>query len=209
MIKVQCSKLEEIRSNPIAFANTLKNDKSTGGGSYGMFACWQTKIKDVHQEKLTVTGAIKALQQRFMQYADTTVNHKKQEFLIDRMMPYFKAFNEQGFKLEKTMINIKWELVSDVMLTGHSPMLVSNDNYNVAYYFTEYAMDWKLQLKFPLLQYYLATKYFSCPTDKLKIGTYCLNENKFSIQVYSTEEIERAVGEARAIFMAIKQEYMR
>lgn len=209
MIRVQCSKLEEVRANPVAFANMLKNDKSTNGGSYGMFACWQTKIKEVHQEKLTVTGAIKALQQRFMSFADNASNRRKQDFLIDRMAPYFKNFDKQGFKLEKTMIHIRWELINDVMLTGHSPMLVSNDSFNVAYYFAESEIDWKEQLRFPLLQHYLATKYFSCQVDKLKVGIYCLRENKFSIQSYGLKAVENAIEEARSIFTTIDQEYNR
>ncbi len=210
MIKVPCSQLEEVRNNPNAFAQKLlsENPQPTGG-SFGMFSCWQKNVKDVHKEGLEIPEAIKALQQRFMNYADNTANRKKQEFLLDRMMPYFEEFNAKGFVLEKPMVRIKWELIPEVSLTGNSPLLVSNEDYNAAYFFTESPLNWESQLKFPLLQEYLAHNFFSCETKDLKIGTYCLSENAFDLKSYDEADISIAIEEACDIFNKIKSTLRR
>ncbi len=210
MIKVQCSKLEDVRNNPLSFAQSLKNGENTpSGGSFGMFSCWQKNVRDVHKEELDIPAAIKTLQQRFMNYADNNQNRKKQEFLIDRFMPYFEDFEKRDFVLEKPQIRINWELIKGVSLTGNSPLLVSNVDYNAAYYFTEMPFNWEQQLKFPLLQYYLAKNFFDCEPEKLQIGTYCLSENRFSLKCYDEIDINQSIEEATEIFDKIIREYNR
>jgi hypothetical protein len=76
MIRVSCSKLEDVRKNPNIFVQQLKSNKQSGGGSYGMFQCWQAKIKLLHTEEMNLAQATKSLQQRFMSYAENAVNKK-------------------------------------------------------------------------------------------------------------------------------------
>jgi len=207
MIRVSCSKLEDVRKSPLAFAQQLLSDKKSGQGSYGMFQCWQSKAKALHTNEMDLPESIKSLQQRFMSYAENAPNKKKQEFLLDRLKPYWEEYQSKGFKYLGSQKQIFWKMIADVALTGHTPVSVIDGNGFAAYFFTEYPVSWQEQLKFPLLQYYLANNYFKCDLDRVKIGVYCLSTLKFDLKTYSTVELEDSISEAKGIFTAISTYY--
>lgn len=208
MIKIQCSKLEQIRINPVAYVQGVKtSENGDGGGSYGMFACWQTKIRNVHTGEMNPAEAFKSLQQRFLSYKDSQKNKKKQEFLYERFDPYLNEFNKKGFQYIGSKRQVRWPLTKGVELTGHTPYVFSKSKGFAAYFFTEAPMKWETELRFPLLQYYLAKNHLDCTTDELEIGTYCLETNGFSLKCYSEEDIEEAVEETTGIFEIIAKEF--
>src|SRR3569833_655121 len=97
MIKVSCSKLEEVRQNPYVFAQQLLSSEKKTGGYYGMFASWQTCVKSMHSGEMDLSRAMKSLQQRFMAYAENGANRRKQEFLLDRLSPYWNEFHKREY----------------------------------------------------------------------------------------------------------------
>jgi hypothetical protein len=208
MIRVPCSQLEDVRKNPIIFAQKLSEDKAPGG-SRGMFADWQTVIKEVHLKDISLGDAINSLQQKFLRFNITKDNLRKQEFLLDRLQPYCEEFNSLKYKYLGSGNHIKWKLIPNVMLTGLIPFTASLDNDFMAYFIVEKPISWKSQLKFPLLQYYLANNYFKCGLENLKIGTYCLETNRFDLKNYNQEEIEDAILETTDLFTRISDEYDR
>lgn len=207
MIRVSCSKLEEIRKNPLAFVQQLLEEKKSDGGSYGMFQCWQSKVKAIHSEEMSFAEAVKGLQQRFMRYADNAKNKKKQEFLLDRLKPYFEEFDKREFVYLGSQTKVFWQILSDVALTGYAPYIVSKGNNFAAYYFTELPITWKDQLRFPLLQYYLAKNICICEPEQLEIGTYCLNTLSFDLKKYTEEEIKASISETEEMFKTISNAY--
>jgi len=207
MIRVSCSNLEDVRKNPTAYAQQLLADKKAGGGSYGMFQCWQSKVKEIHSNELSITEAIKSLQQRFMSYADTSTNKKKQEYLLDRLKPYFEEFENKGYTYISSQKRVYWNIIPEVALTGLAPYIVADENKFVAYFFTEQSITWENQLRFPLLQYYIAKNICNCEPSQLQIGFYCLNTLSFNLKIYSNEDIEDSIREAENIFRTINKAY--
>jgi hypothetical protein len=210
MIRVQCSKLEEIRKNPSLFVQKLIFEESTNGGSIGMFKRWQNKVKAIHSTELDIPGAIKKLQQEFLNYSDNAKNRKKQEFLLDRLYSYLEEFKTKGFIYKSAEKRIFWDIIEDVALTGNSPVLVSKEDgsKHFAYYFTEAPSSWQQELKYPLLQKYLSEEYFKCNLGDLQVGVYCLQTNKFELQCFSTEDVNAAILEAQTLFNGIYRDYL-
>jgi hypothetical protein len=209
MIRVTCSKLEEVRQNPKTFAQQLKLENKNNGGSFGMFQCWQKYVKSSHTGELNVSEAILGLQQSFMGFANNAVNKKRQEFLIDRFQPYVEDFKSRNYTYLGSQKKMLWNIIPDVALTGHTPNLVSNESGFASYFYTENPILWQEQLKFPLIQYYLAKNIFKCDFTAVEVGTYCLRSLSFNLKSYSENEIEDAISETEGIFNVVNEEYKR
>lgn len=89
----------------------------------------------------------------------------------------------------------------------NTPNLVSNENGYAAFVYTEISMPWQVQLKFPLIQYYLAENIFKCPAYEVEIGTYCLTTSSFDMRKYTTQEMESAISETKGIFELVYKRY--
>ena len=63
MIRIQCSVLEQARTNPILFGKNLASNNGFGkGGTHGMLAYWQDASLKVHRGIVDVHTAIKELE---------------------------------------------------------------------------------------------------------------------------------------------------
>ncbi|MCO5937221.1 hypothetical protein NAF17_16870 [Mucilaginibacter sp. RB4R14] len=207
MINVSCSKLEFVRQNPIAFAQQMAANKNSGGGNFGMFQCWQSKAKALHTYEMDLQTAIKSLQQRFMKYDENLNNKRKQEFLLDRLSPYWEEIKSKDFKYLSSQKRISWPILKNVSLTGNTPMTLSHSNGFIAYFYTENPISWQQELRFPLLQYYLAKNICNCSFDDLKIGVYCLKNLSFDLKLFTQTEIENSILEAEQIFKLVNENY--
>jgi hypothetical protein len=98
-------------------------------------------------------------------------------------------------------------MIPEVALTGHTPFSVSHDNGFAAYFFTEHPISWQEQLRFPLLQYYLAKNIFNCNLNELEIGFYCLSTLSFDLKTYSSSEVEDSIQETEGMFKFINNQY--
>lgn len=98
MIRISCSKLEDVKQNPEVFAQQLLLDKKMAGGSFGMFQCWQTKVRATHKGEMDPQEAIKSLRQEFRDrdYADNAANKNKKKNLIDKLIPYLEEFKNKN-----------------------------------------------------------------------------------------------------------------
>jgi len=206
MIRISCSKLEDVRRSPLTFVKQLK-EKKKSGGKHGMLQYWQDCARASHTGQLQVPDAIKKLRQNFLSFSENAKNKKRQEFLIDRFAPYMEDFKTMNYTYIGAQKSIEWNMISDVYLTGYTPNLVSNDGGFASYFYTEHPISWQEQLKFPLIQHYLAEEIFKCTTQDVEVGTYCLSTLSFSLIKYSEADIEAAIKETRGIFSKIREEY--
>jgi hypothetical protein len=156
MIRVSCSKLEVVRQNSTIFAQQLASKTKNRSGSYGMFSCWQAIVKSLHTDEIDFSKAKIGLEQKFITFKNTPVNRKKQEFLLDRLTPYWELFQSKNLTYLGPQKDIYWNLTPEVALTGRPPHLALNGDNYVAYFYSEAPLPWQMQLKYPLIQYYLA-----------------------------------------------------
>lgn len=210
MIKIRCTSLEDVRKNPQVYAQLLAlGDGKNGGGTYGMFAYWQDVAKQVHQHDLTVSQGIKELQNKFIRFDDTPKNKAKQDRLLEQFVKYCNLYDKNKFAFVDSKRQMKWELHDGVMLTGFTPWVVYNDDGYFSYLLTEEPFDWQKQLRFPLIQQYLADNKIDCSVTEMNIGVYCLATNKFEFRSYTINELKRTVTQTTEIFRSVKQEYSK
>ncbi|MBC7401508.1 MAG: hypothetical protein H7289_16340 [Mucilaginibacter sp.] len=207
MIRVSCSKLEVVRLNPSIFAQQLAAKTKNRNGSYGMFACWQAIVKSLHANQIDFSQAKIGLQQKFITFKNSPVNRKKQEFLLDRLTPYWELFQSKNLTYLGPQKDIYWNVTPEVALTGRPPHLASDGGKYIAYFYSEAPVSWHTQLKYPLIQYYLAKDVFKCDPEQIQIGTYCLKTLSFDLITYSLNEIENSILETQNMFNNIYQEY--
>lgn len=210
MLKIRCTSLEDVRKNPLAYAQLLANgDARNGGGTHGMFAYWQDIAKRVHSNELTVSKGVKELQNKFIRFDDTPKNKAKQDGLLEQFVLYCNLFDKNEFALVDGRRQMKWELYAGVMLTGLTPLVVHNDKGYYSYMMTERPFDWQAQLRFPLMQQYLADYNINCDVAEINIGTYSLATSKFDFKCFTKAELNKSVIQTSMIFENVYSEYSK
>ncbi len=208
MIKIKCSILEQVRRNPTAHAQMLASGgKDQRGGPPGMFGHWKNLVKKVHTSELSLNDGIKELQNKFSQFQDNLANKTKQTKLLDEFVTYCEKYNQLGFKFADTRHNINWEIVPTITLTGHSPWVVYDSNFYYAYFLVETPIDWQAELRFPLIQTYLANNTIECDVAELKVGIYALSTQQFELKSFTEEELIDAFAETSTLFHNVHSEY--
>lgn len=208
MIRIQCSMLEQVRRNPLAYGQLLAaNDKRNGGGTHGMFAYWQDVVKQVHLGEMDISKGLKVLKSKFLLFDENSRNQKKQEFLIEQFIKYCRLYDKMKFEFITSKKQIKWPLSSQTMLTGLTPWVVKDSKSFYSFFPLEQHIHWKQELKYPLLQEYLSKNVIECPTNELHVGIYCLQTTSFDFKAFSSSEIKNAIGETKGIFQVVENGY--
>lgn len=185
------------------------NNVLSKGGTHGMLAYWQDVSLKVHLGDLNINQGIKELQRTFMNFDENIKNLKKQDFLQDSFIKYHTQFDKKGFKFLDTKRRIKWNITSSGLLTGLTPWVIKNNDKYYSYFFSEQPFDWDSQLKFPLIQEYLAENNVECDINQMNVGIYCLSNDRFSFRSFSQKELRLAVDETIEIFEKVDKEVNR
>jgi hypothetical protein len=208
MIKIQCSVLEQVRKNPVLHGQILASNITLGrGGTHGMLAYWQDVSLNLHKQEYDFARGIKELQKTFFNFEETVKNYKKQDFLQDSFVKYHKNFNKRKFELVETRKRINWNISSVGLLTGLTPWVFKANNKFYSYLFTEREYSWNTELRFPLIQSYLAYKILECDISVVNIGIYSLSTDNFFFKNFSQPEINGAIDETVDIFKKVNTEY--
>lgn len=206
MLRIKCSQLEQARNNPSLYAQQLLS-KQNGGGMHGMFSYMQDAAKRVHLgENLSV--AIKKLQNQYInKFEETRHNKAKQERLIKKLVMYIKQYDDMGFEFVDGRRLMRWDILSEVQLTGFTPWVTKSQDEYYTYYIVENMIDWDSELRFPLLQDYLVNVVHKLKIQTIRIGIYCIETDKFYFKKFSKREIELAIAEAKSLFQNVYEEY--
>lgn len=209
MLTISCSQLEKIRSKPDLFGEILATgENQTAGGTYGMFARWQTIARKLHKGEILINDALRDLHLQCVNaYKDSNRNNTKQEYLLGRLSRYSKAYDKAGFEFISWKKKVNWDITQDVKLTGQTPVLVKRGTKFSAYFIVEKAGDWQKELRFPLLQKYLSEKVLKCKPQDLQIGVYDLSTTTFEFKIFTTTELIGAEIETKAVFDAVYTSY--
>jgi hypothetical protein len=210
MVSISCSNLERTRKNSTRYAELLhKGEGLNRGGTYGMFAHWQETAKKMHTGEYDLAKAIQHLQFAFGNFADTTRNRDKQAYLLEEFARYSKVHKQHKLEFHEPKHQFKWSLIPEVRLTGITPWVFKQEEMHYAYFCLEKQTVWQAELKYPLLQRYLADHVLHCRLSQLQIGVYCLEERQFDFKRYTPLEVKNAVQEATQLFTNFYTEYSR
>ncbi|RLD83953.1 MAG: hypothetical protein DRJ10_02465 [Bacteroidetes bacterium] len=100
------------------------------------------------------------------------------------------------------------ELSDKVRLAGQIGIIHEHRKGFVAYIITDTVneLTWALELRFPIIQNYIANEICNCSAEKVDVGLIDYTSGKEFIANYSNEEIKEAIEELNKIGKVITQE---
>jgi len=172
-----------------------------------MFQHWQEIAKKQHMKECGLGEALRQLEAAFGHFADTPRNRDKQAYLMKEFLRYMRRYKTERFEFHEPRHQFRWPLIPQVRLTGLSPWVFQRDESFYAYFCQEKQALWQDELKYPLLQRYMADDVLHCRLSRLQIGVYCLEQGHFEFRRYTPLEVRTAVQEASQLFTDIYTEY--
>ena len=211
MIKISCSKLEQVKNNPRLYGQMLAiGEGKKGGGQHGMLACIKDTIREVHLGEITAMQGIKELHRRFLRFDETPKNKTRQEKLSEYYHVYHKQFAQKKWDFLHGTKNMNWPVHKEVVLTGHTPWIFKNEDGFIAYYITETAVTgWRNELRFPLIQQYIADKILSCKPKDIKVGYYALDTARFDLKCFYEAAIAKAIEITKNVFGNVYESFKK
>lgn len=208
MIRVRLSMLEEARVNPTAVGSDIAR-KVKGMGRHGFVSEFKSVVSMVHNEEVQQYDAIGLLRDNLkLKFNDNKANGIKIINFCESLETYFQYFENMNLNVDDLKFSIDWPLISKAKLTGRSPFLCSNDEYNYAYFFVEKAADWKKQLKYPLLQIYLAERFYKCDVQQVKVGVYGILDKAFDFTSFEDYKLDLALEEGKVILTDVANSFI-
>lgn len=200
MKKFSITKLEVARNDPSGFAKSLKPGGTEASSFFGrsMFIRWQDAINEFHRAN-DLSKAINYLEKTFSNYADSSKNRKAREGYLGSLDSYVSEIKRNGnIFLKKESLKIT--LNAKVMITGRVPLSFMNNKGGFSlYFFSKTSSGWEAELKFPIIQNYFSQEVFGTDLDKVEVGVFSIEDNRFLQQTYTSAEIEGAKKELKKI----------
>lgn len=210
MITLSLSKLEIARVNPMSIANDMVKEKMNKGSRVGFVSTFKTTAREYHEKELNSRDVVQELDNRlWISFKENSQNNNRRKLFCESFLSYAQLFSNLDISISKFQVNLDWEIIPNMKLTGHSPFLCSNETYKVAYYFSEKNTNWRAELKYALLQVYLAEVIFKCDVKDIKIGIYDISDKKFDLHTYDDFELDNAIEECKQVFNNVLSEYNR
>lgn len=202
------TKLETARQNPKDFAKLLKADGTDSGSFFGrsQFIRWQDAVNEFHKTN-DLGKALTYLEKTFSNYAINSKNRRSYERYLVSLDEYVSELKKNGnifLKREQIKILVN----SKLMITGRVPLTFMNMNGGFSlYFFSKETFDWGAELRFPIIQSYFSENVYGADLDKVKVGIFSTQDNKFYEKSFSYNQIETAHKElekiGRAIFLIL------
>ncbi|OUL63949.1 hypothetical protein [Flavobacterium sp. AJR] len=198
--KFSISKLELARKNPIDFGNHLRDDEEEPFNNRPKSVRWLDSTSVYHKNS-SLSEAITYLENSFRNRKQTKKNVKEVETLVNSLCLYVtecSALNYTHYTHKhKIEINLSsklkttgWVWIINTTSTGYSAYIVVNDNDS---------HNWQGQLRFPIIQNYVANLIFNCPIEDVDVGIINYTEGKHHRTCFSQTDITEALNELKAI----------
>jgi len=209
MKKFSITKLEEARRTPIKFAQTLlEGDSGFGGYGYPKSVRWLDAV-GVYHDTTNLSSATNSLVNSFSNRKDTARNRKEVEKLIQSLETYVDEHERLGYFHLERRYNIEILLSPKIRITGwiwllnmtaesgRSGFIISKDISG---------SSWQDELRFPILQDYIANEIYGCNLDDVEVGIIDYLTGVHHITQYQENDVVTAVKELTEIGNKITSE---
>ncbi len=204
MNKISFSQLESARKNPTAFAKSL-TAPSGSNPRFSKFMAWQLAVNRYHKEKGDLSKAVNYFEATFMRnFADNSKNTaEREDWILD-----LQAYSTDDIKGKLTYVEhkkrISIPLTSKVRLGGELPLSKMNNKggYSI-YFFSRESTLWEGELRFPVIQNYVASTLYGVDLSEVEVGVYSLDLKKHLQRSFTQKEIDEAEKELKAIGKAV------
>lgn len=204
MKKISFGQLENARNNPTAFAKSLTNP--TGGTPrFSKFMAWQLAVIRYHKENDDLSKAVNYFETTFMRnFVDNSKNIAEREnWIVD-----LQVYSTDSIKKKLTYVEhkkrISIPITSKVRLGGELPLIKMNNKggYSI-YFFSRDSTLWERELRFPVIQNYIASTLYQVDLSDVEVGVYALDLKKHLQRSYTQKEVDEAEKELKIIGKAV------
>jgi len=203
MTKFSISKLELARQNPTKFAKFLISDDSGVGARFSKYMAWQLSVHKYHTTK-DLAQAINYFENTFRRnFADNPKNDRERETFIMTLQAYVANHSSLGLNYVEHKKRIAIVLSPKLRITGEVPLINLNNNFGYsAYFFTKDSTTWEAELRFPIVQNFIAN-FYGVDLSEVEVGVFGLDNEKHSQTTYSDQDVTDAEKELNAIGQTI------
>ncbi len=203
MTKFSISKLESARQNPTQFAKSLKTKDGGWSGGKSKFSAWKYAVNEYHKTK-NLGEAINYFERIYIRwFADNMKNEREREAWVQTLETYVIEHSKRGLIYVNHRIRIEIPLTPKLKITGEIPLINMNGNFGYsAYFFTKDSSTWKTELKFPIIQDYLAN-FYGVDLSEVEVGVFGIDSEKLSQVTFSDQDVGGAKKELNTIGQTI------
>lgn len=207
MKQFSITQLETARKNPQSFGKNLKDAKASENtfGGYPKSMRWLNAICIYHQNE-NISDAILSIENSFSNRKDTLKNRNELEGFINSIVSYESETKKRNLIFIKSRERINLILNNQIKVTGIIPLIFMKPTTGFAAYFISKSnANWQSELKYPIVQNYVAKYVFDSEIKNVDIGyidyfTGELIEDCFSLSsISSAKEELQMIGEEIAL----------
>ncbi len=200
MNKISFSQLESARKNPTSFAKSL-SIPSGNLPRFSKFMAWQLAVYRFHKDKGDLTKAVNYFQATFMKnFTHNSKNIAERDDWIFDLQTYTTNHIKRKLTYIEHKKRINIPLTSKVRLGGELPLIKMNTKggYSV-YFFSRENNLWESELRFPIIQNYVASTLYGVDLSDVEVGVYSLVFKKHLQKSFTQREVDDAGKELIAI----------
>ena len=192
------SKLELARINPRDFGVHLRDDAEEPFNNRPKSVRWLDAVSTYHRNT-SMSEAVNYLENSFSNRKQSKKNIAEVETLVNSLYSYvsdhsnlnynyFSHKHKMEIHLSEKLKITGWIWIVNKTSNGYSGYIVVNDTDS---------NNWHNQLRFPLIQNYIAKHIFNCTTDEVEVGIINYYEGKHHKITYSKKDIKEAKKELK------------
>lgn len=201
MKKFSITELETARRNPVDFGKALKNSSTSanGFGGYPKSMRWLNAICKYHEEQ-DISPAILSIETGFSNRKDNAKNRQELETFIDALSNYESEIKKRKLSLIKSREPVNIVLTTLLKVSGQIPVIFMKPNIGFcAYFITKENSTWESELKYPVIQNFIAADIFNCEANVIDVGYINYYTGEFHETSFSMSDIKSALKEMKVI----------
>lgn len=184
--------LEEGRSNP----SYLKNLTSSGYGGRGRYSYWQDAVGHYHKSGNLPDVGEKHIIEKFGRFVQNANAKRELDAYLHKYQKYVESYEALDNTTSYTAKLMDMDISFGNRLGGRINRIDESDSGLEAYLFIKESSIWTAELRFPLIQAYIA-QYFNRKLSEIRVGTFCLETEEHESRRFSKGDVEGALEEIR------------
>lgn len=205
-MKFSITDLEKARRNPAEFAKNLKNaDPSENKhGGYPKTMRWLDAVCAFHQNG-DISEGFDKLEQGLGGRKPTKKHRTELETLLTALNEYKGEVTKRKLSLIKSREKIRLNINSEVEVSGIVPLIFMKPASGFSAYFISLNNTaWRNELKFPVVQSFIAETVFKTNVEEIEVGYIDYLTGEFDETSFSASELVAAHQELNCIGETIR-----
>jgi hypothetical protein len=200
-MKFSITNLEKARKNPVEFAKLLSGAKSAENGfsGYPKSMRWLNAVCEFHK-KGNLSDAFESIENGFSRRKNTAQHRRELAIFYQSLDKYKTETSKRKLALLKSREPILIRVNSQVEISGIIPLIFMKPSSGFAAYFISLQNPaWRSELKFPVVQSFVAETVFKTRVTDIEVGYIDYFTGEFNEVSFSHAEIKDSGDELQNI----------